>query len=61
MISAYFVSLGEFNYDNYGLGLNKYHAWSMFLIASFLNCVVFMNMLIAIMGETFGAVLEKQE
>ena len=30
----------------------------MFLLASFIITVVFMNMLIAIMGETFGQVLE---
>ena len=33
----------------------------MFLLATFLTFVVFMNMLIAIMGETFGAVTEKAE
>jgi hypothetical protein len=30
----------------------------MFLLATFIIAVVFMNMLIAIMGETFGQVLE---
>lgn len=61
LISAYFMGLGEFAYDGYSLGPNKYSAWSMFLLATFLTCVVFMNMLIAIMGETFGAVTEKAE
>lgn len=61
LISAYFMSLGEFGYDGYSSGPNKASAWIMFLLATFLNCVVFMNMLIAIMGETFGAVTEKSE
>jgi hypothetical protein len=61
LISAYFMGLGEFAYDGYSFGPNKYSAWSMFLMATFLTCVVFMNMLIAIMGETFGAVTEKAE
>lgn len=61
LISAYFMGLGEFAYDGYSYGPNKYSAWSMFLMATFLTCVVFMNMLIAIMGETFGAVTEKAE
>lgn len=61
LISAYFMGLGDFAYDGYSLGPNKYSAWGMFLLATFLTCVVFMNMLIAIMGETFGAVTEKAE
>jgi len=61
LISAYFMGLGEFAYDGYSYGPNKYSAWSMFLMATFLTCVVFMNMLIAIRGETFGAVTEKAE
>jgi len=61
LIAAYFMSLGDFAYDVYSAGPNKTSAWVMFLLATFLNCVVFMNMLIAIMGETFGAVTEKSE
>jgi len=34
---------------------------SMFIICSFLVLVVFMNMLIAIMGDTFGKVQEESE
>jgi hypothetical protein len=33
----------------------------MFLIATFLTCVIFMSMLIAIMGETFGDVTRNAE
>jgi hypothetical protein len=61
IISAYFMGIGEFSLDGYSDGPNKYSAWGMFLLATFLICVVFMNMLIAIMGETFGAVTEKSE
>ena len=61
LISAYFMGLGDFAYDSYSNGPNKFSAWGMFLLATFLTCVVFMNMLIAIMGETFGAVTEKAE
>jgi hypothetical protein len=61
LISAYFMGLGEFAYDGYSFGPNKFSAWSMFLLATFLTCVVFMNMLIAIMGETFGDVTAKAE
>jgi len=33
----------------------------MFLLATFFNCVVFMNMLVAIMSETFSEVSEAEE
>ena len=58
MINSYFVSLGEFSYDNFGDGskYEKWFIWGIFLMETFLGCVVFMNMLIAIMGETFGEV-----
>jgi hypothetical protein len=55
------MGLGEFAYDSYSAGPNKGSAWLMFLLATFITCVVFMNMLIAIMGETFGEVTEKSE
>ena len=61
LISAYFMGLGEFAYDGYSVGPSSFSAWTMFLMATFITCVVFMNMLIAIMGETFGAVTEKAE
>jgi hypothetical protein len=59
LIAAYFICLGEFSYDNYSKGQGaseKYFVWGMFCLATFMCCVVFMNMLIAIMGDTFGAV-----
>jgi len=58
IINSYFVSLGEFSYDSYGegVGFEKWFIWAIFLMETFLGCVVFMNMLIAIMGDTFGAV-----
>ena len=60
LIGVYLLSNGEFGYDLYGEKSNddaKY-LWGMFIIASFINMIVFMNMLIAIMGDTFGAVME---
>lgn len=35
--------------------------WAMLLAASFINIVIFMNMLIAIMGETFNEVTAEKE
>ena len=55
------MGLGEFAYDGYSVGPSSFSAWTMFLMATFITCVVFMNMLIAIMGDTFGQVLEVAE
>jgi hypothetical protein len=62
LISVYLLgALGDFDVGMYQAGYNKYVAIGMFLLATFLIQAVFMNMLIAIMGETFGQVLEAAE
>ena len=49
-VSSYFIAGGEFSDENYSAGPNVFSVWIMFLLATFMNCVVFMNMLVAIMG-----------
>jgi hypothetical protein len=59
LVSIYLMgALGDFDSGLYTEGSDKYAAFTMFLLATFIIAVVFMNMLIAIMGETFGQVLE---
>ena len=58
LIAAYLMGLGDFSYDNYIYGDCSLVVWCFFLSATFIICVVFMNMLIAIMGNTFGTVQE---
>lgn len=61
VISVYMLgALGDFDSTIYRVGYCKAFALFMFLIATFLIAVVFMNMLIAIMGETFGTVTEER-
>jgi hypothetical protein len=60
-IAMYLMGLGEFDMDGYSQGPNVWAAWIMFTLGTALVLVVFMNMLIAIMGDTFGRVLELQE
>lgn len=55
-ISMYLTGLGNFTYGDYSKGPNPLLTWLFFMTASFIICVVFMNMLIAIMGDTFGQV-----
>lgn len=60
LLHAYLTGLGDFNKDNYSAGDNK-TMWLMFFIATILVQLVFMNMLIAIMGESFGRITAIQE
>lgn len=62
IISIYMLgALGDFDSGAYKNGTDRYVAMIMFVAATFIVQVVFMNMLIAIMGETFGQVLECAE
>jgi hypothetical protein len=54
IIAMYLVALGEFDLDGLMQGPDKIGAWIFFVLASYLLLVVFMNMLIAIMGDTFS-------
>jgi hypothetical protein len=60
LIHAYLTGLGDFNKDNYSEG-NSIVVWIFFLSATVLVQLVFMNMLIAIMGESFGRITAIQE
>ena len=62
LVSVYMVgALGNFTTDNYKVGPATYFVMFMFLLSTFVVSVVFMNMVIAIMGDTFGQVLEGAE
>lgn len=59
VISVYMLgALGDFDSTIYRAGYDKYAASIMFYLATFVIAVVFLNMLVAIMGETFGSVTE---
>ena len=55
LIHAYLTGMGDFNKDYYSEG-NAVVVWIFFLMATVLVQLVFMNMLIAIMGESFGRI-----
>jgi hypothetical protein len=53
--NIYLLALGDFNTDEYEMGeKSKPILWFLFIIASFLLLIHLLNMLIAIMGETFA-------
>ena len=61
IISVYMITLGNFAYSDYSAGPNITSCWLMFLACTFFNCVMFMNMLIAIMSNTFEEVTATDE
>ena len=61
-MNMWLLGLGEFDLDDsYSEGPNAYLCWFMFILASFVIVITFMNMLIAIMGDTFGNVTGEAE
>lgn len=54
MITVYFIMVGEFFTDNFNKGPNKVLIWPLFIICNFMLSIIFMNMLIAIMSQTFS-------
>lgn len=63
-VTSYFFCLGSFNYLDFtagGVGAQSMIVWVMFLLGTFMNMIIFMNMLIAIMAKTFNDVTEESE
>lgn len=56
-VHAYLTGLGDFRTDSYVQSDNG-TTWAMFLIATIVIQLIFMNLLIAIMGESFGRISE---
>ena len=62
VLSVYmFGALGQFSQQTYIAGYEKYSASAMFILGTFMVSVVFMNMLIAIMSDTFADVESNKE
>lgn len=62
ILSVYmFGALGQFSQQTYIVGYEKYSASAMFILGTFMVSVVFMNMLIAIMSDTFANVESNKE
>jgi hypothetical protein len=55
------VGLGELDIDPYGRNSGHNLEWVYFIAATFFTNIVFLNMLIAIMGDTFDKLTEKKE
>ena len=60
-INQYLLGLGEFSSIDAYEGENATFTWIMFLMATFIIQITFLNMLIAIMGDTFDRVVERKQ
>lgn len=61
LYNQYMLSLGEFSMDNFEDNPQTYLVLCIFLAATFFTQVTFLNMLIALMGDTFGRVIESKD
>ena len=55
------LSLGEFNTDPYQENSKDSLLWVVFILTTFITQITFLNMLIAIMGDTFARVSEVKD
>ena len=60
-VNIYLLGLGDFYVATIGESPDRDLLWFYILLALFMTNIVFLNMLIAIMGDTFNRLTEKKE
>lgn len=60
VLNQYLLSLGDFKFTSYENHPQWYLCWFFLLTATFFTQITMLNMLIAIMGNTFDCVIEKK-
>ena len=60
LMNQYMLSLGEFDLENFGLDRKDPVVWVLFLLSTFISQILFLNMLIAVMADTFEKQRELQ-
>ena len=60
-MDQYMLGLGEFSTDQYGEEASDVIIWLVFIATTFITQITFLNMLIAIMGDTFARVSEVKD
>ena len=60
-VYAYLIGLGEFELDGISEGSDVWLFYVLFTLSTFLIMIVFLNMLIAIMSDTFARVTQARE
>ena len=59
-LNQYMLMLGEFNMDGFENHVNLYLVYSLFILSTFITQITFLNMLVAIMGDTFDRVISQR-
>ena len=60
-LNQYLLALGEFNFDNFADNPQAVLCYFFFIMATFVTQLTMLNMLIAIMGDTFARVVENAD
>jgi uncharacterized membrane protein len=60
MLGSWLTGLGDFRYDNYS-NENAVPIWIIFILATIIIQLVFLNLLIAIMSESFNKIYANME
>ena len=60
VLSQYLLMLGEFSMDGFESHTNTALCFFLFFLTTFIMQITFLNMLIAIMGDTFDRVIEQR-
>ena len=61
MLNNYITAIGDYETDGFKTDGGDVIIWILFIMATFISQVTFLNMLIAIMGDTFDRVSEVKE
>ena len=56
-LNQYLLMLGEFDLDGFENHANLAICYMIFILSTFITQITFLNMLIAIMGDTFDRVI----
>ena len=62
LLNQYLVAIGEFSLDNFSTNSSKdsLAVWLLFILATVFSQIIILNMLIAIMGDTFDKIWENK-
>lgn len=60
LLNQYLMALGEFDTESYANEPQAWLCYLFFFFATFFTMIVMLNMLIAIMGDTFSKVMENK-
>jgi hypothetical protein len=61
ILAMYLLALGDFHYSGFSDGSDVEVTWIFFTLGTYLMLIVFLNVLIAIMSDTFARVSQLQE